>query len=61
MLTVAQIFGKHMNVLTVRILIVLVMSVLNVSEETDLTVEWALNLGGHLIWAWQALRRNFQN
>ena len=44
-LTVAQIFGKHMNVLTVHILIVLVMSVLNVSGESDPTFEWALNFG----------------
>ena len=35
------IFGKHMNVLTVHILIVLVMSVWNLSEETDPTFKWA--------------------
>ena len=43
------IFGKHMNALTVHILIVL--------EETDPTFEWALNLGGHLIWAWQTFAK----
>ena len=54
-------FWQTYNVLTVPRLMVLVMSVLNVSEETDPTFEWALNLGGHLIWAWQTLRRNCRN
>ena len=48
--------GKHMNVLTVHILYIhILMSVLNVSEVTDPTFAWALNMGGHLIWAWQTL------